>query len=261
MKHAHLVEQLNQLHRHFAEPHALLLADDHHLLYGAKTDTLFPAASLIKLGIAAYVKKRAEADPFQWNRMVELPATVGGAGVLRFMTASSWCVRDLVTLMLMVSDNLATNALLKLYGLPTISRWLAEHFPGTRLNRALMQSHADTDNWITAEAAWRLLRALLTPTHQSADGDWCAQALRHQQNRTKLLLAPTMRAFVGWTAGKSGELSNCEHDAACFAAEGEQLYAVVLTTYNHRREDAMRFNQQVGELIVDDFQQRRDRLL
>lgn len=261
MSHDHLVERLNQLHHQFAEPHALLLADRSHLLFGAHTDKLFPAASLIKLGIAAYIKKRAEADPFQWNRMVELPKTVGGAGVLHFMTEPSWCVRDLVTLMLMVSDNLAANALLKLYGLSTISRWLAEHFPGTQLNRALMQSHVDNDNRITAEATWRLLHDLLTATQQSADGDWCAQALRHQQNRTKLLLAPTMQAFIGWTAGKTGELPHCEHDAACFAAEGEQLYAVVLTTFNDRREDAMRFNQQVGQLILDDFQQRRDPLL
>lgn len=260
MAHDHLIAQLDQLQQQFGELHALLLADERQVLFGTRTDVLFPAASLIKLGIAAYVKAQAQADPSQWQRKVVLPRSVGGAGILRFMADSSWCVRDLVTLMLMVSDNLAANALLKTYGLTTVGQWLDQQFPGARLNRALMQPHTDNDNWISAAATWRLLRSLLTPPCRPADGDWCARALRHQQNRTKLLLAPTMKNFVGWTAGKTGELPNCEHDAACFAAEGEQLYAVVLTTFDHQREAAVRFNQQVGALIVDDFQQRRNRL-
>lgn len=80
MKHAHLVEQLNQLHRHFAEPHALLLADNHRLLFGAKTDTLFPAASLIKLGIAAYVKnvpRRILFNGIEWLNYQQLSVVPG----------------------------------------------------------------------------------------------------------------------------------------------------------------------------------------
>ena len=123
MAHDHLIAQLDQLQQQFGESHALLLADERQVLFGTRTDVLFPAASLIKLGIAAYVKAQAQADPSQWQRKVVLPRSVGGAGVLRFMADSSWCVRDLVTLMLMVSDNLAANALLKTYGLTTVGRW------------------------------------------------------------------------------------------------------------------------------------------
>jgi beta-lactamase class A len=85
--------------------------------FGAQVDQPFPAASLIKLGIAAFVKEKAADDPSQLERQVTLPESVGGAGILRFMSPQAWRVRDLLTLMLTVSDNLATNALLTTYGL------------------------------------------------------------------------------------------------------------------------------------------------
>lgn len=59
MAHDHLIAQLDQLQQQFGESHALLLADERQVLFGTRTDVLFPAASLIKLGIAAYVKAQA----------------------------------------------------------------------------------------------------------------------------------------------------------------------------------------------------------
>lgn len=256
-----LVTRLDQVNQNFDEKHALLVADTRHVLFGAQVDQPFPAASLIKLGIAAFVKEKAADDPSQLERQVTLPESVGGAGILRFMSPQAWRVRDLLTLMLTVSDNLATNALLTTYGLPTIAAWLTRHYPGVQLRRPLMQSTFDGDNMITASAAWQLLRALLMSDGNEPAADICAQALRHQQNRIKLLLAPTMENFVGWLAGKTGELPHCEHDAACFAAEGERLYAVVLTQFDYDRQTAMQFGQQVGHLIVQAFQEKRDRFL
>lgn len=68
-----LVTRLDQVNQNFDEKHALLVADTRHVLFGAQVDQPFPAASLIKLGIAAFVKEKAADDPSQLERQVTLP--------------------------------------------------------------------------------------------------------------------------------------------------------------------------------------------
>src|SRR5690554_1292957 len=81
-----------------------------------------PAASTIKLFILA-----ALLDSHGLSGEIELRPgdQVGGSGVLNSLSAGrSWSVRDLATLMIIVSDNTATNVLIDLLGVEFINGWI-----------------------------------------------------------------------------------------------------------------------------------------
>jgi beta-lactamase class A len=99
-------------------------------------------ASMIKVAIHAAVMRRARAGQFSLDGEVELKESdhVGGSGVLGVLRPGLRCtVADLCTLMIVVSDNTATNMLVDLCGgVGVINGDLAAlGFPGIRLNRKI----------------------------------------------------------------------------------------------------------------------------
>ncbi|WP_390408899.1 serine hydrolase [Lacticaseibacillus jixiensis] len=226
----------------------LFVSDAHGVIYQHNATTAWPAASLIKLGIAAYGHACWLKDSALLNQQLTLTdeERVGGAGVLRFMATNTYTIGDLLQLMLMQSDNTATNALIDCFGLANINTWLQSHYPGAVLGRRLMQAGAQ--NTLTAQAGAQLLAACFKP-----DDYWAVvqSALRHQVVQHKLCLATACGEFpVLTTYNKTGELAHYEHDAARFSNGEHWIDCVVLTHYETDRAAAIRYLQAVGRLVA-----------
>ncbi|MCL5040505.1 MAG: class A beta-lactamase-related serine hydrolase [Firmicutes bacterium] len=87
----------------------------------------FPAASVIKVPIMAEVFRQAEEGKFRLDQRIKLTAEdqVGGSGILQTLTPGiELPVLDLVTLMIIVSDNTATNMLLDLVGIENVNSYM-----------------------------------------------------------------------------------------------------------------------------------------
>ncbi|HEX8008922.1 MAG TPA: serine hydrolase [Trebonia sp.] len=102
----------------------------------------FGTASMIKVAIHAAVMRRARLGAFGLDDEVVLTGSdhTGGSGVLSVLRPGLRCtVADLCTLMIVVSDNTATNMLVDLCGgVGVINGDLAAlGFPGIRLNRKI----------------------------------------------------------------------------------------------------------------------------
>jgi beta-lactamase class A len=107
-----------------------------------RADEEFRTASLIKTAIHVAVMRRARLGAFSLDDQVELADSdlVGGSGVLAVLRPGLRCtVSDLCTLMIVVSDNTATNMLIDLCGgVDAVNDDLARlGFPGIRLNHRL----------------------------------------------------------------------------------------------------------------------------
>jgi beta-lactamase class A len=107
-----------------------------------QADEPFRTASTIKVGIHVAVIRRARLGLLDLRAPVELRAgdQLGGSGVLGVLRPGLRCtVSDLCTLMIVVSDNTATNMLIDLCGgAAAVSAELAAlGFGGVRLNRKL----------------------------------------------------------------------------------------------------------------------------
>ncbi|MEV7781890.1 serine hydrolase [Kitasatospora sp. NPDC088351] len=95
---------------------------------GVDADVVLPVASASKLLLLAEVSRRLDTGELHAGRPVEITDTdvTGGTGLLRRLGRPGWTVEDLAWLTASVSDNTATNALLRLVGLPATGRLARE---------------------------------------------------------------------------------------------------------------------------------------
>lgn len=101
----------------------------------------YPPASTIKLPVLYEVFRGAREGRWDLADMLTLTPenTVEGSGVLLDLTAGlKLSVRDVATLMIVVSDNTATNMLVDLVGVEGVNRSMAElGIEGVRMNRKI----------------------------------------------------------------------------------------------------------------------------
>ena len=104
---------------------------------------IFPQASSIKIPILIELYKQAEAGKIGLNRKLALgeKAKVGGSGVLKELGDNSveMGMRDYAVLMILVSDNTATNLIIDLVGMNNVNQSLKSWgLEKTELRRKMM---------------------------------------------------------------------------------------------------------------------------
>lgn len=115
---------------------------DGTVLFAHRDQNIIPSASVIKIPILAVMLEEARAGRFQMDGigLVKKEDMVGGAGILQSHpsdTSLTW--RRLAELMISVSDNTATNAIIRELGVDTINRYLSDWgLEHTRLRREMM---------------------------------------------------------------------------------------------------------------------------
>lgn len=83
------------------------------------SDLSFPAASLIKIPVAVILLREIDEGKISWNKVLILKKYhyAQGAGLLRTKKAgSTFRLRDIFKLMLIISDNTATNMIIDVLG-------------------------------------------------------------------------------------------------------------------------------------------------
>lgn len=128
----------------------------------------FPTASAIKIGILYELFAQADAGRVALDDPRALPpeSRVGGAGILQRLTSPMLSLRDHALLMILLSDNTATNVLIDTLGREAINaRMQALGAPGYRLRRRMMDAAAAArgeENVASAEDLVTVMDALRT---------------------------------------------------------------------------------------------------
>lgn len=128
----------------------------------------FPAASTIKLAILYELFRQADDRTLRLDepRAIEPRHVVGGDGILKELSRPSLTLRDLAVLMIVLSDNSATNAVIDAVGMDAVNaRMKALGLAKTRLARRMMDLDAARrgDENVSSPAD---LAALLTALHR-----------------------------------------------------------------------------------------------
>lgn len=120
----------------------------HRIDYNA--DARFPMASMFKLPLAVYLLALVERDDLQLDQLVEvLPSDISpGSGMIQtilFHPGLHLSITNLLELALVISDNTASDVLLRVAGGPSsVTQFLREHgIPDMRLDRFTKQLVAD----------------------------------------------------------------------------------------------------------------------
>jgi beta-lactamase class A len=193
-----------------------------------------PSASLIKLPILAAFWAAAEAGRLDADERANVPAgtSVGGTGVLKALAPGlqpTWS--DLATLMITVSDNVATNLLIDRLGMDAIQAWIDKAgLADTRLERRMMDRaamSAGRGNWTSAADMETLLSAVAAGTCVSGEASRRMRgALEAQQIQDRL---PRRLGDGVRVANKTGNFADVIHDAGIVTWPGGTLAVAVLT--------------------------------
>ncbi len=83
----------------------------------------FPSASVIKIPILIEGLRQSEIGKINLDQLIPIASKVGGSGVLQAISRDvRMTIKDLMTLMIIVSDNTATNVLIDLLGMDELNR-------------------------------------------------------------------------------------------------------------------------------------------
>jgi beta-lactamase class A len=115
--------------------------------FSINENEIFPLASEIKIAILAELYHQAEQGKFHLTDVLPLPASarVGGSGILNELSESgvSMSIRDYAVLMIVLSDNSATNLLIQRVGMENVNEFLRSlGAENTRLQRLMMDVKA-----------------------------------------------------------------------------------------------------------------------
>lgn len=108
-------------------------------------DEAFPLASTIKLAILYELFKQADEGRLKLDevRPLDRSHVVGGSGVLNELTAPAMPLRDYAVLMVVLSDNTATNLLIDAVGMENVTRRMAAlGMSGLKLRRKMIDMPA-----------------------------------------------------------------------------------------------------------------------
>lgn len=138
---------------------------------------------------------------------------------------------DLATLMITVSDNVATNLVIDRLGMDVIQVWIdMAGLAETRLERRMMDRaamSAGRGNWTSAADTETLLSAITAGACVSSEASReMRRALEAQQIQDRL---PRRLADGVVVANKTGNFADVIHDAGIVTWAGETLVIAVLT--------------------------------
>lgn len=213
------------------------------------------SASLIKLPILLYTFSKAAKEPGLLEKRIWMDRkdVVSGSGVLQVLEKAAWTIRDLLALMIAVSDNTATNLLIEVFGVEAIQNWVrGQGLSETVLSRKMMDEQAKAggrENVISAGDACRCMQRIFGGGIRAEDAANAQSWLERQQFRDKLPgLVDEEKVAV---FNKTGEMEGIEHDAGYFSYRTRGMFVAVLTRGIEPRTKAVAVIQQIGKKIAD----------
>ena len=225
-------------------------------------DSTVYAASIIKVPVMAAVYATAEDGAIRLGNRLPLQREdiVGGSGVLQFMSPGiELPIQDLVTLMIIQSDNTATNMLMDAIGMDKIQAVMnGLGMERSEIHHKLMiaQANRTNNNDITASD----VNALLTRIAQGKcislfASEQMIRIMKQQQLSNGLIgdLPARDSSIVGaipdWEfAGKTGNVDGITHECGLLYVRGHCM-AVTVLSKGCKDDEARELMAQIGREV------------
>ncbi|WP_080848818.1 serine hydrolase [Cytobacillus gottheilii] len=230
----------------FIESDKGVIEIDHHALYRA--------ASTIKIPILIEALRQAESGRLDLKQPISISSAhiTGGAGILQSLSLpAEMKLVDLLSLMIVVSDNSATNILIDLLGQNQIVQCLkVMNLQETKLQRKMMDIEAGRRGFENTTSAYDLgicLKFLIEDGLLKEESRALALEMMGRQQFRKLAYSVNGSKITVY--GKTGELPGVSHDCVIVKKDHHLLYAVVLMDGFTQAEEALIYFSRLGRLI------------
>lgn len=202
----------------------------------------FPTASAIKLSILYELLKQAESGSVVLDARVPLDRAkvVGGSGVLQHLTTPALSLRDHAALMIILSDNTATNVVIDAVGMSRVTERMAALGLGDiRLRRKMMDAAAAArgdENVASAASLAAMVERLWRGDGLSTDSRTTAHRILSQvSGQVRSAVPGSVPVLL-----KTGSLAGVRAEVAVVDVPGRPFSIAVMTTYLARDEDGSR---------------------
>jgi beta-lactamase class A len=226
-------------------------------------DDLFYSASIIKVPIMAAVFAHVFDGKCTWSDKVavSLGDIVPGDGIIKNLTPGlEWTIYDLVVLMIIESDNTATNVLIDLVGIDQIRTYMKEWgFNKCQLHHKLQINPIRKPgemNVITAHEINEFMKKIAKGHIISINSCSKMIEIMKQQKMNDLLpsLLPEENGQIGmipnWEmAHKTGNVLGVEHNTGLFYLPGSTIAVTVLSKDVPNRDEPRQIMGRIGELL------------
>lgn len=199
--------------------------------FAQRGDAPVPSASVIKLPIMVEAMEQVKAGRLDLDEIHILTDSekVGGDGVLKtYSHRSRIAYRDLLRLMMIYSDNTATNIFINELGMDAINRRIrALGLSGSQLNRVMMDTLAvrqGRENYVTAREMSTLLAKIYR--NEVATPELCTQMMTILKQNEDTATIPNRLPRGTIVAHKTGTLPYIRGDAAIVYAHHPFLLSV-----------------------------------
>ena len=219
---------------------------------------VFPAASMIKVPIMYEIMRQAAAGliDLDTSLVVTSGVRVGGAGILQELRQGiTMTVRELVTLMIVLSDNTATNMLIDLIGMDAVNVTMSDlGLKSTILRRQMMDfdaARAGKENDTCASDVALLFEII--ENHQNLPleyGTLMLDILKRQQVRDKLPFHLPKEIVL---ANKTGTLTGVEHDGGILFLPNGAYIIAILTADLEVNYHGLQLVASIGKVIYDHY--------
>jgi beta-lactamase class A len=203
-------------------------------------DAVLATASTIKLAILYELFRQADEGRLETSQVRQLDRrhVVGGAGVLWQLEAPAMPLTDYATLMIVLSDNTATNVMIETVGMEAVTARMASlGLKQTRLRRRMIDAEAarrGDENVSTPAELARLLEHLHACTHLTPASREALLAILKKPKATPIHRGVPPGVPV---ASKSGSLDGIQADAGIVYLDNRPYIFSVMTGYLKRAGD------------------------
>ncbi len=227
--------------------------------FSVNADLVFPQASSIKIPILIELYRQAQAGKLKLSERAEVKSSqmAGGSGVLQRFSdgGSAISLRDLAVLMIVLSDNTATNILIDRVGMDNVNLMLVSAgLRQTRLQRRMLDVEAQKagrENLSTPlEMIWLLG---LLQQGKLLDGQHTAAVMEILSYPKQTPLRRGVPAQVR-VANKPGGLTGVSCDSGIVFLEGRPYAIAVMTTYGGEEGSGEQAVTQVSRLVFEYFE-------
>jgi beta-lactamase class A len=218
------------------------------------SDVVYQSASLIKLPILFEALRQIDEGKLQNDRLLTIKESdkIGDTGVLQALKVKQLPVEDLLSLMIIVSDNSATNLLIDLIGINSINSTISRiGMKNSKLQRKMLDFDAiqfGKDNFTSAaDIALCLKEGVIGSSLKKQSKNTFHSFLIQQQFKEKLPVY--MNDSLLKIGNKTGELPGVEHDCGIITYGMKQAFIVVLIDGISETESGKTTIRQIGKHV------------
>ncbi len=222
-------------------------------------EMIFPSASMIKVPIMYEMMRQVASGALALEQLLVVTdeVRVTGAGILQELRPNiTMTVKELMTLMIVLSDNTATNMLIDLIGMEAVNQTMLElGLTSTVLRRRMMDfdaARAGKENETSAQDMALLFEII--ENRKSLPDEYhtlMLDILKRQQVRDKL---PFYLPEETVLANKTGTLEGVEHDGGILYLPSGSYIISIFAADLEANYHGLQLVASLGKLIYDYFQ-------